>query len=189
MSKQLLVEQDYIDAAKELNVEVAMIKALAKKEARGAGFLKTGEPRILFERHKFHQKTKGLHSVKYPDISNAKAGGYGKESSQHDRLGKAVVLNRSAALESASWGLFQVLGENWKSLGYQSIQEFVNAMYKSEKEQLDAFIRFIKVNRIDVDMRAKNFRNIARKYNGPAYEKNNYHTDLEKFYKEFASKA
>lgn len=186
--KAKITEQDYINAAKQLNVEVAMIKAFAKKEAKSSGFITDSEPRILFERHKFHQKTKGIYSAKYPDISNKTPGGYGKEAVQHKRLQKASALNRNAALESASWGLFQVLGENWKSLGYATLQAFVNAMYESEAKQLDAFIRFIKVNKIDVDMRNKNFQNIARKYNGPNYAINNYDKDLKKYYIQFGGK-
>ncbi|MGV0845709.1 N-acetylmuramidase family protein [Empedobacter falsenii] len=186
--KPRLTEQDYINAAKQLNVEVAMIKAFAKKEAKSSGFITESEPRILFERHKFHQKTNGKYSVENPDISNKTPGGYGKESDQHKRLQKAANLNRNAALESASWGLFQIMGENWKALGYPTLQAFINAMYESEAKQLDAFIRFIKVNKIDIDMRNKNFKNIARKYNGPNYAINNYDKDLEKYYKQFGGK-
>ena len=45
-----------------------------------------------------------------------------------DKLAQAVVLNRDAALQSCSWGRFQVLGLNWKSLKYESLQEFINCM-------------------------------------------------------------
>lgn len=186
--KNKINEQDYINAAKQLNVEVAMVKAFAKKEAKSSGFITDSEPRILFERHKFHKKTQGIYSSKYPDISNKTPGGYGKESAQHKRLQKASSLNRNAALESTSWGLFQILGENWKDLGYSTLQSFINSMYESEQKQLDAFIRFIKVNKIDVDMRNKNFKNIARKYNGPNYAINNYDKDLEKYYNQFSTK-
>ncbi|MCA4782119.1 N-acetylmuramidase family protein [Empedobacter stercoris] len=186
--KPKITEQDYIDAAKTLNVEIAMVKAFAKKEARSSGFITATEPRILFERHKFHNKTGGKFSKDHPDISNKTPGGYGKEADQHKRLQKASTLNRNAALESASWGLFQIMGENWKSLGYPTLQAFINAMYESEAKQLDAFVRFIKVNKIDVDMRNKNFKNIARKYNGPNYAINNYDKDLEKYYKQFGGK-
>ena len=44
------------------------------------------------------------------------------------------------------------------------------------------------LKKIDIDMRNKNFKNIARKYNGPNFEKNKYDKDLEKFYKEFGGK-
>lgn len=40
-------------------------------------------------------------------------------------------------------GQFQVMGENWKQLGYASVQEFVEQQFASESYQLEAFIRFI----------------------------------------------
>ena len=187
-NKSNITEQDYIEAAKRLNVEVAFIKAIAKKEAKSSGFNTGGTPVILYERHKFHQKTKGIYSAKYPDISNKVPGGYGKYSEQHSKLARAVQLNRTAALESCSWGLFQVMGENWMDLGYKSIQDFVNAMYRSEKDQLEAFVRFILFKKIDVDMRNKNFDNIALKYNGPNHAKNNYVPELKALYKQFGGK-
>ncbi|AZA64465.1 DUF3380 domain-containing protein [Chryseobacterium carnipullorum] len=54
-----LTEQDYINAAKELGCEVAAIKAVAEVESRGSGFLSSGEPKILFERHRFYKYTNG----------------------------------------------------------------------------------------------------------------------------------
>ena len=35
------------------------------------------------------------------------------------------------------------MGENWKDLGYDSVQDFVAQMQASESLQLEAFIRFI----------------------------------------------
>jgi hypothetical protein len=39
----------------DLNCDVAAIQAVAEVEARGAGFLGDGRPKILFERHKFRK--------------------------------------------------------------------------------------------------------------------------------------
>ena len=183
MNKQQLTLQDYKDAAKLLNVDYKMILAIAKKEdKRGSGFNDDGMPIILFERHKFFQKTDGKYYAENPDICNPKPGGYGKYSEQHPKLDRAVKLNKKAALESASWGRFQIMGENWKDLSYKDIQQFVNAMYESELKHLEAFVRFIKFKKIDVYMRAKNFQKIAELYNGKNYKINRYDTELEKIY-------
>lgn len=179
----MLTINDFKEAAKKINVDYRYILAIAQKEApNSTGFNKDGTPVILFERHKFSQKTGGIYDKKYPNISNKVAGGYGKYSDQHARLQQAVALDRSAALESASWGRFQIMGENWRDLGYKTLQEFINAMYKSEAAQLDAFIRFIKFKKIDVYMRAGNFQEIARLYNGSKYKINNYDADLQKIF-------
>ena len=81
-----LTDLDITNAAKELGIQEAWIRAFIQKEVKDAGrsgFLATGEPTILFERHKFHLHTKGIHSAKHPDISNRIPGGYGKYSDQH----------------------------------------------------------------------------------------------------------
>lgn len=75
MLKVGLTEQDFQDAANQLGVDVPTIKAVAEVESGPHGaFLSSGEPVILFERHKFHKLTGGKFS-KFPDISNPKAGG------------------------------------------------------------------------------------------------------------------
>ena len=84
-----LTEQDWQKAADALGVPVAAIKAVAEVEAPGSGFLASGEPRILFERHKFSRHTGGKYDASHPGISNPKRGGYGKESAQHARLQEA----------------------------------------------------------------------------------------------------
>lgn len=177
-----LSEVDYVSAAERLDVEPAVIKAVAEVESRGDGFLDTGEPVILFERHKFHRHTGGLFSAANPDISNPKSGGYGKTEDQHARLQKAVALDRDAALESASWGKFQVLGENWESLGYASLQEFINAMYRSEADHLDAFLRYVEVNGLADALRKHRWATFARGYNGKNYKINNYDVRLARAY-------
>ena len=51
-----LTEADYAAAAGRLGCSVAAIKAVAKVESKGSGFLPSGEPRILFERHVFRHR-------------------------------------------------------------------------------------------------------------------------------------
>lgn len=178
-----LTEQDYINAAKELGCEVAAIKAVAEVESRGSGFLPSGEPKILFERHRFYKYTNGEYSVSNPDLCNKTPGGYGKESDQHTKLQRASILNREAALMSCSWGKFQVMGDNWQKLGYKSLQEFINKMYESEAGQLDSFVRYIKNFRLLTYIRNKNWAKFAEFYNGPGYKANNYDVKMEVAYK------
>lgn len=186
--KKTLTLEDFRNAAKELNCEVATIRAVADVESAGAGFLADGRPSILFERHVFHQLSGRKWSNSHPDISNSKAGGYGKSGAhQHDRLAKASALSRDYALMSASWGKFQIMGFHWKALGYESLQKFINAMYRSEADQLDAFVRFIKVNGLADELRNKQWAKFARGYNGPAYAKNKYDTKMAAAYKKYTS--
>lgn len=176
-------EEAIAKAAKRLGVDTSSVKAIIAVESPKGAFLESGEPPILFERHKFSKHTNGRFDAKYPDISNPQWGGYGKASEQHKRLQKAAALDRPAALKSASWGAFQILGENFAQAGFPDIQSFVNAMYESEEAQLDAFVEFIRNDaRLLKALRTKAWADFARVYNGPAYRENQYDTKLAKAY-------
>lgn len=182
---KVLQECDFVTAANLLNCEVAAIKAVAEVESSGGGFLKDGQPKILFERHYFHRLTNGKYTKDHPDISNTKTGGY--TSNEHARLAKAAKLDRDAALQSASWGKFQIMGSHWKALGYESIQGFINAMYASETEHLMAFVKFVKVNGLQDELQRKDWANFARGYNGSAYAKNKYDIKIANAYKKYST--
>ena len=183
----MLTTNQFVNAAKKLNVSAAAVQAFAAVESQGSGFLPNGTPKILFERHvmyqrlakKFGAQVANERASAFPDLVNKNAGGYGPASSQHARLDLAAKIDRECALESASWGAFQIMGYHWKALGYASVQDFVNAMYSGEEAQLDAFVRFILLTPALVDaLRASDWAKVARLYNGPDYKKNNYDAKL-----------
>jgi hypothetical protein len=170
------------DAAKKLDCEVASVRAVIDVESRG-GFLPDGRPKILFERHYFSRLTKGQFNASHPDISNPKWGGYGAGGAhQYDRLNEAIALNRDAALRSASWGLFQIMGDHCTSLGFADSDAFVAAMVSGEPAQLDAFVGFVKLNRLDDELSRRDWAGFARGYNGPAYRENRYDDKLAAAY-------
>ncbi|EHQ9036219.1 N-acetylmuramidase family protein [Escherichia coli] len=166
-------DTDYEEAAKELGCEVAAIKAVAKTETGSYGsYFKFEDnddyvPAILFERHHFHKYTNGKYD-QFEDISNPVAGGYGATSIQYAKLVKAYTLDKKAALKSASWGKFQILASNYATAGYASPEDFVFALSKSEKNQLKAFVSFIKADRVLLhSIRTKDWLSFAQRYNGP----------------------
>ena len=124
--------------------------------------------------------------VKQPNLCSKTSGDYGLYSAQHGRLAAAAEYHRESALESCSWGIGQVMGYHWKSLGYKSLQAFVNAMYKDEASQLDAMCRYIKVNGLINALKNKDWKAFARGYNGPAFAKNNYDVKLANAYKKWS---
>ena len=179
-------EEDYKRAAQTLGCSVETIKAFAKVESRGKGFNDDGTPVILFERHIFNRllKKKGL-SCDDKSICATNAGGYVGGKAEHSRLAKAVLVDRESALQSASWGAFQVMAFNWKACGYESLQSFINAAYRSESDHLDMFVGFIKSNsKLLQAIRNKDWATAARIYNGPGYKKNNYDVKLAQAYSE-----
>lgn len=186
-TKPKLTEQDFIDAAKLLGCNVAEIKTVSDVESRDAGFQPNGEPTILFERHVFSKRTGRKFDTTHPSISNKKPGGYGKTSEQHGRLQLASTLDKNAALMSASWGKFQIMGFNFTLAGFNTLQSFINAMYKGEREQLLAFVNYVKAVQLDDELRNHQWAEFARRYNGPDYKKNDYDTKLAAAYKKHSS--
>ena len=197
MAATTLTEDDYARAAKALNVEVAAIKAVAEVEAAGAGFLPDGRPSILYEAHIFHKHTGGKHaaakdrrgiSLSSPSWNRALYGATG--AAQHNRYEDARALNADAANKACSWGTFQILGENHKDCGFDSSQEFVDAMWTGgASAHLDAFVKFIQANKLDGALRAKNWAAFARGYNGPGYAQNAYDKKMAAAYARWSKKG
>ncbi|AKG08381.1 hypothetical protein AAX06_09780 [Moraxella bovoculi] len=207
MIKKLTNEQIREIAAAH-GFEYGVVKAIYQVESRGSGFLANGQPKILFERHIFRRE---LQKLGYITLSNemskidpllchprpTQRGGYGSESVQHQRLQNAQKLLlrarpdadenlkaqvRECALKACSWGLGQIMGFNHKLAGFDNLQDFINAMYDSEKAQLQAMINFLKSAGLTGAMKRKDWHAIARAYNGVAYAKFDYHNKLARAY-------
>jgi len=104
----------------------------------------------------------------------------------YPRLKEAMELDETAALKSASWGLGQILGENFEAAGYASVQEMVAAFLDDEEEHLEAMVRFVINAGIADDLRAHRWSTVARVYNGRSYAVHGYHTRLEAAYRKWA---
>lgn len=153
--------------------------ALLAVETQGCGFLPDRRPKILFERHFFSRLTKGQYDASHPDISNPSPGGYGAAGAhQYDRLAAAIALDQDAALQSASWGLGQIMGANHAAAGYADAAAMVAAFVADEGAQLAAMAAFIVHNALAHAVAGKDWAAYARGYNGPNYAENAYDTRL-----------
>ena len=190
-TSKLLKESDLVAGAKRLGVSVNVIKAIAEVETQGAGFLDNGRPKILFERHRMYfyliqkfGKTKANEFMaNYPSIVNNKTGNYLGGSAEYTRLSIAKQIDVECALQSASWGRFQLMGENWKTLGYVSAQEFVSQHEQNEGLQFEAFLRYCETKSGVIDdeswklidaLREENWHVVFSLYNGRNYKKLGY---------------
>lgn len=182
--------------AKRLGVEVAALRAILEKESKGSGFNADGTPKILYERHIMYRRlvknlgtAKALYYAKqYPNLvakNGYGAGGYGKYSEQPKKLEAAAKIDRTSALESCSWGSAQILGSHWSLCGFNSVQQFVNAMYKSEDSQFEVFVKFLEGSGIVPYLKKLDWVNVALRYNGKNYKQNNYDVGLKRYYLKF----
>lgn len=186
-----LSEEGYQQAASLLDVSIPALKAVVKVETSGGGFFKDGRPKILFEAHWFSKYTNHQYDDSHGDISSR---GWNRELyiggvGEYKRLEKAKTLNESAALMSASWGLGQIMGGNYKMSGYPDVQSFVKDMYDSEGKHLIAMVNFIKLNKADTALKTLNWEKFAEIYNGVSFRKNKYHIKLAQAYQEYSALA
>lgn len=188
-----ITDADYQKCAKLLNVDVATIKAVKTVESNGKG-IQNGIPTMLFEGHVFWRelKTKGIDPNKYITTNSdilyqkwTRSHYTGKNSGEYLRLKKAIKINEDAAYRSASYGLFQIMGNNCTKCGYKTAKEFFNAMCVSEPKQLEAFTMFIKNTGLDAYLRKHDWAGFAYRYNGSGYAKNKYDEKLKGAYEKY----
>lgn len=168
-----LTAADFERAARAIGCAVAAVRAVCDVESRG-GFLPDGRPRILFERHAFSRLTRRRFDAAHPQIASRAPGGYRGGAAEYPRLARAIALDRAAALQSASWGAFQIMGFNHAPAGYPDVESFVAAMVSGEGAQLDSFIAFLKAKHLDAALARRDWAAFARGYNGPAHARNRY---------------
>lgn len=191
---QNLTEKDYQNAANQLGVPIAAVKAVATVESAGGGFLSDERVKVQFEPHVMYQRVKlkfgqaraDKELKAHPDLLALKPGSYQSLDKEDKDMGRASqLIDRDCALESASWGAFQIMGYHWKTCGYATLQAFVNAQYTAAG-QLDAFVRFINADvRLVRALHSRDWATFARVYNGPGYKANKYDTKLASAYAQF----
>ena len=140
---KLLTEKDFQEASSLSGLPIPLIKAVAEVESKGDGFLDDGRPKILFEGHIFYSQLKkiAIDPEIYVNDNDYKGIIYPKWTKKHykggeeeyNRLAIAKTIDFDAALKSASWGRFQIMGFNHKSCGFDNVRNFVHAMEYTPK--------------------------------------------------------
>lgn len=194
ITAKYLQTPDYVDAGQLLGVGQSCVRAVCMTETSGAGFLPDGRCIILFERHKFYgylvkkygqAQVNKLMAAGNSDICNPVAGGYAGGAGEYPRFNRAFAIDNDCALLSASWGLFQIMGENFNFCGYSDVGSFVTAMRQSEDAQLMGFVTFVQKyasGQLLTAMKTKNWALFAKVYNGPNYAQNQYDTKMASNY-------
>lgn len=187
--------EDYDFMSYLLGCEIAALKAIQKVETGGkSGFFDNGEPMILFEGHIFWKQlkahgldplkfVKGNENILYQKWDKSKYIGGQRE---YERLAKASKIHKVAALESASWGMFQIMGNNYAQSDCNNVEEFVNLMQSGQYNQLLLSVRFIYNSpKLRNALAAKDWSTFAKLYNGSGYKLNAYDTKLMSAYKSY----
>jgi len=187
-----LEPQDIVAAANRLRCEPAAIWAVCDIESAGGGFLPDKRPKILFEAHIFGRLTHHRWDATHLNVSSSSwdRALYGAAGAhQYDRLAEAISLDRAAALQSASWGMFQIIGMNFAACGFASVEVYVAAMCQSEGAQLAAFAAFCAHEDLARFLAAHDWTQFALRYNGPGEADNDYDGKLATAYRRRAAEA
>ena len=175
--------------ADELGVDYCTVQAVIDTETNGKAFLADGRPVILFEGHIFWKQLNavainprdfvaGNEDILYQTWTKKY---YRGGAGEYERLERAMAIDRKAALCSASWGLFQIMGFNFAQCGCKSVEEFVEKQ-KNIDEQLKLAAAFLKNAGHVPALKKKDWATFARRYNGAAYAENQYDVKLKNAY-------
>ncbi|ETI58922.1 hypothetical protein C100_22380 [Sphingobium sp. C100] len=179
-----ITAMDIAQAAEMLRVEAAKIWAVYDVEATGDAFI-DGRPTILFEPHRFSRSTGHRYDQSHPNLSSRvwnRALYPRGQGGRWEQLLAAVALDVDAGFMSASYGAFQVLGENFAVCGAPDPWSFAWRQAQTEGDQLEAFVRFVEGNGLAAPLRRGNWAAFAKCYNGTAFKENSYDTKLASAY-------
>jgi len=196
----MITDQQFAGAAAIIKCDVSAIKAVYQVEAAGKGFLEDGKVRILFEGHRFWKQLLRAGVLESYLITTAKdhpnvlykiwdrkqyKGGDAEWTRMAEAIGicQLAKVSEECALKSASYGAFQIMGENCIACGYPNAAAMGDAYKLGEDEQLDSFVRFLQYTHLDDELRNHQWAQFAAGYNGTGYKLNHYDLKLATAYK------
>lgn len=185
-----LAQGDVGFAARTIGLPTSALLAFIEVEANGKGFDNRNRPVILFEPHRFW---KNLGPGPKRDEAARQSLAYAKWGTlpytkgfdaRYEQLARAMLIDANAALKSASWGLPQILGENYAEPGYVGPSGMVEDFKLGEREQLLAMCRLMAYRGLDKKIlraiETANWVPVAEDYNGALQARNNYSGKLKR---------
>lgn len=175
---------DIAQGAAQLGIDQAKIWAVYEVESSGDAFI-DGRPAILFEPHRFSKATGHRFDSSHPSLSSRawNRNLYPRgQAARWQQLVDAVALDVDAGFASASYGAFQILGENYAICGAIDPWSFAWRQAQTEGDQLDAFVRFVGGRGLKGALQRGDWAAFARGYNGTAFKANRYDERLREAY-------
>ncbi|MCL6258121.1 N-acetylmuramidase family protein [Aquiflexum sp. TKW24L] len=192
-------------------LSLPVLKSVISVESSGRGHLSDGRAKILFEGHLMWRLLSSERKMPEEEILKLQKSNedilykswtrkyYKGGIAEYDRLDRARKIDPEIAVFSASWGLFQILGENLnhniKGRKYADYKEFEEKQNEHEKFHLMDFLEFIKIKKLKgvplinfiSEEKSGNYdwASFAHGYNGSGYKVNKYDTKLQAAYEKF----
>lgn len=174
--------------SKELGFDPSIAVAVLCVESNGTGFAVDGRMIIRFENHIFYDqwgKSNPVTFAKYFSYDSSKRwlnhkyrtqesnawitlhSGSNTQDKEWDAITFASTLSDDAAFKSASYGLAQIMGFNYKQAGYSSGKEMFEDFKIGIREQVISFFEFVRGGRNMLTALKKNdWSGFASEYNG-----------------------
>lgn len=174
------------EQSRALGIPVEAAAAVLYVESGGRGFSSTGKMIIRFENHIFYKywgkdhpeefwkhftfdKGKSWTGHKFRiDESSPWQSFHGSQSREWQAFELARGMAESEAIMSISMGAPQIMGFNYKAIGYSSLQEMFESFSKGIGPQLQGLFDFIKRSGPSVKaLKAHDWVKFATYYTGP----------------------
>ena len=164
-------------AAEQIGCDLPAILAVWEVEASGKEFRQDATLTRRFEPHKMPgSKLSWRDSLAMP------------ESERWALFDAAWKKSPRAALAATSWGAPQIMGQNYLSAGFASVEDMVKAMADSGSAQVRAFVSFVISEGLSGHIRAHDWYKFAVGYNGTG-KPEAYAKDLEAAYRRHSGKT
>jgi hypothetical protein len=136
------------EQALDMGVDPLVLQAIMSVESNEKGWGPTGRVMLRFEPHVFFRKTG--RTVLLPGMTEPVASQTGRrrggQSEEWQAYETASKIDAEAAAQSTSWGIGQIMGFNYKAIGYSSAVEMVADFDARLEAQLIGMVKFIRSN-------------------------------------------
>jgi len=146
----------------------------------GDGFDSRDRPTALYEPHVAYRCSSGAtrSALVAAGLAYQNWGEQPYPKDSYPRILAAARIDLRVACLATSWGMTQILGENYAMCGYDSPEAMVGAFMDDAEHHLEACVQFLIASGIADDLVAHRWAVVARVYNGPGYAKNSYDTKM-----------
>lgn len=183
---------DISNAAKLVPCGTKIFQAIMLKESFGDGFDETGFPTCLVEPHIIWRHATPAERgrlapfrLAYPDQGQYPYGTYAEQKQKFQRVSQVASLD--LAILGTSFGITQILGENYALAGFETPYLFYKSMCMNEACQLEASATMMHKNASLVRaLDSLNFLEIAEYWNGRGAGAPRYAAQLKRIYEHIA---
>lgn len=173
-------------AAGTWGVEPAKLRAVWLVEAAGSGFLPSGRPKLLLERHYVWKRlqARGIApqalAAAHPELCGQTQDRRYYQGGEREWARLLAVIGwgshndpqrwesyKRAGYEACSWGAFQLMGANYADAGFPDVYGLVHAIEEGEPRQLEVILTWMRATGCLFSLRDGRWLLFARRFNGP----------------------